>query len=199
MCFQQLEQKYKATKAFFAIKTKVDDILKSARVSKVTRTKLLTKLLPLLISPAVKSKVKGDVFNAVIMKELSKYMRMLKMSRTRYNLLFESVLQYVPEKPDWYIHDKLKNSYLIGFNQIDLWSGGHQLNRGSKYILDECLHRRLLRKRIKLVCVVEGPFPCNMTKSSKRYKIITTGINKARLCHSSGLRDVLADFKNRKW
>lgn len=31
--------------------------------------------------------------------------------------------------------DKVKK-IIIDMNQLDLWSGGHQINRGAKYLLD---------------------------------------------------------------
>ena len=52
------------------------------------------------------------------------------------------------EIPDFYI--ETANRIIIGFNQIDLWNGGAQLNRASKYILSS----PKIPKNIRIVYVM---------------------------------------------
>jgi hypothetical protein len=38
------------------------------------------------------------------------------------------------EIPDWYILEKSTGKVIIGMNQLDLWSGGQQINRGFRAV-----------------------------------------------------------------
>lgn len=62
-------------------------------------------------------------------------------------------------------------------NQLDLWGGGQQLNRGSKYI-ENNKHNT---KDSKLLCVV-----CNeiqFKSKNKAYALFVTGFEKDTLCY----------------
>ena len=81
------------------------------------------------------------------------------------------------EIPDWYILEKSTNKIIIGMNQLDLWGGGQQLNRGSKYI-ENNKHNS---KDSKLLCVV-----CNeiqFKSKNKAYALFEIGFEKDTLCY----------------
>jgi len=63
-------------------------------------------------------------------------------------------------------------------NQLDLWSGGHQINRGSKYLIDS----KLNTENTKLLCVV-----CNeikfKTSKNKAFKFFEIGFKNDTLCY----------------
>jgi hypothetical protein len=78
------------------------------------------------------------------------------------NDIFEICL--TSEIPDWYILEKISKKIIIGMNQLDLWNGGQQLNRGFKYIENNGNNKN------KLLCIV-----CNKIKftsdKNKSYKL----------------------------
>jgi hypothetical protein len=191
---ENLNALYKESDAYKRTRSKIEVALTQLRLRKNIKNRIMNKLCPFLISPGVKSKIRGDIFNKLVFKGLLLCYKKCGMSKKRYAMFMEKRIIGLPEIPDWYIHDKKEDRYLVGYNQIDLWSGGHQLNRGSKYILDDYLHRRLQRKNIRVVCVVEEEIPTKMTKSSKKYHIIHKGISTGRMCHLNGLVDILRKF-----
>ena len=93
------------------------------------------------------------------------------------------------EIPDWYVYHETKKIIIIGVNQIDLWSGGSQLNRGYKYIFNE----KLNSDKSKLLCVV-----CNdvdvTSKKTKLFKLLSHGFEHNRLCYISNLFLIIDNF-----
>jgi hypothetical protein len=82
----------------------------------------------------------------------------------------------IDEIPDWIIKNNLNNKIIIGMNQLDLWNGGHQLNRGFKYLNND---------NYKIICVI-----CNyiQLKSNKNkiYKLFDIGFSNYTLCYIFG-------------
>ena len=76
-------------------------------------------------------------------------------------------------------------------NQIDLWSGGAQTNRGSKYI-EGNKHNN---EKSKLLCVV-----CNevqlSSKKNKTFKLFETGFKNDTLCYLNNLQNIINSFFN---
>ena len=73
-------------------------------------------------------------------------------------------------------------------NQLDLWGGGQQLNRGSKYI-ENNKHNT---KDSKLLCVV-----CNeiqFKSKNKAYALIVTGFEKNTLCYLNNLQNIITSY-----
>ena len=83
----------------------------------------------LVIPPGTKSHIRGYRFNQIIKKEIQKCLRKLKLDK---DVVFEVEKKHCKfhEIPDWVITKGKKT--LVGYNQISLFGGGHQLNRGSK-------------------------------------------------------------------
>jgi hypothetical protein len=179
-----------------AVKNRIEDVrqvFRDCRVKKAISTRVITKLIPYIIPAGVKAKIKGDLFNEIVKSELKKTIKLLKLNTRHYKMFFETPCKELQEIPDWTLHDARTNKLLIGYNQIDLWNGGHQLNRGSKYILDDHLHKRLERKGIFMVCVVNLPFPSSC-KGSKIHNIVTKGHRTKRLIHPRELSRTLKEF-----
>jgi hypothetical protein len=87
----------------------------------------------LLVPPGTKATVRGGVFNQIV----ANYLRSLPIcNRPGIVLAFEQFCPLAPtgEIPDWYVWDIGGNRALIGMNQVDLWSGGAQINRADKYV-----------------------------------------------------------------
>ncbi len=73
-------------------------------------------------------------------------------------------------------------------NQLDLWNGGHQLNRGFKYLLNNKTNND-----IKILCVVcnEITFKNNKTKT---FKLFETGLKNNTLTYINNLRNIIFEF-----
>lgn len=170
----------------------VRGIMRQSRIKVSTSQTLMRKLVPFMIPAGVKAKVRGDAFNSIVAKELKKSIKRCKVSSTCLRL--EEACKHVYEIPDWTLYNRKTNQMLIGYNQIDLWGGGHQINRASKYVLDDCLHRRLQRQGIKIVCVVHAKLPTNTKKDSKMEAICRTGCDKKRIIYREDLYDLVFDF-----
>ncbi len=93
------------------------------------------------------------------------------------------------ERPDWYIYDKKLKKTIIGMNQLDIWNGGAQINRGSKYLINN----KLNSKDTKLLCVI-----CNKTKilniETKKGKYFSNGFKNNTLCYLNNLKNIINDF-----
>ena len=95
------------------------------------------------------------------------------------------------------IEDTKTRRLLVGYNQLDFWNGGHQTNRGGKYILDDNIHRRLQKKGVRVVCVIYNKIP-TMSPNSKIYDIISVGAKRRRLTYVKGLVQILTEFVNQQ-
>ena len=93
------------------------------------------------------------------------------------------------EIPDWYILEKSTNKIIIGMNQLDLWGGGQQLNRGSKYIKNN----KHNNENSKLLCVV-----CNeiqfKSKKNKAYNLFKSGFENNTLCYLNNLQNIITSY-----
>ena len=140
-----------------------------------------------LIPPGTKGTIRGNKFNEIV----KSYIQCSSIfPADTYNIDFEKKcpIYETHEIPDWYIWEKSTNKIIIGMNQLDLWSGGQQLNRFSKY-----MDMITPSKQIKIVCVV-----CNEIKftseKSKAYKLFQRGFKKNTLCYLKNLRPIIQDF-----
>ena len=75
------------------------------------------------------------------------------------------------EIPDWTIFEKTTNKIIIGMNQLSLWGGGQQSNRGSKY-LENNIHNT---ENSKLLCVVANEIQIKSVKN-KEFKLFELGV-----------------------
>jgi hypothetical protein len=91
------------------------------------------------------------------------------------------------EIPDWYILDKTTHRVLIGMNQLDLWSGGHQINRGFKYINNN------ENINAKIVCVVCNKVQLKSTKN-KIFKLFQMGFTNNTLCYINNLKNIIESY-----
>ena len=87
-----------------------------------------------IIPAGTKGVIRGNKFNYIV----KNYIKKIQLDIERFDIFFEKKcnLYLTTEIPDWYILDKTSNRIIIGMNQLDIWSGGQQLNRGYKYIDD---------------------------------------------------------------
>ena len=92
-----------------------------------------------------------------------------------------------------YILEKESNKIIIGMNQLDLWNGGQQSNRGSKYLIDN----KYNTKTSKLLCVVCNKIQFKSNKN-KAYKLFEVGFENNTLCYLNNLQSIIYSYFNLK-
>lgn len=166
------------------IKFLLKDILEDEKIDKV-----INKILPELIPPGTKGVIKGLKFNHFIKEKILN----LKLEQKNYEIFFEKNHPFIKtdEIPDWYILNKKNKKTLIGMNQLDLWNGGHQVNRANKYIINNLNNN----ENYKIICVV-----CNKiiikNKKNKIYDIFKEGFGKNILFYPNHLDEFIIKFFN---
>jgi len=151
------------------------------------KEKIVEEYLLEIIPAGTKGVIRGNRFNHII----KMFIIELKLDEERFEICFEKKCKthFTSEIPDWYILEKSTNKIIIGMNQLDLWGGGQQLNRGSKYI-ENNKHNN---EHSKLLCVV-----CNeiqfKSKTNKAYKLFEIGFEQNTLCYAGNIQNIVATF-----
>jgi hypothetical protein len=144
-----------------------------------------------LIPAGTKGVIRGNKFNEIV-KEL---IIQKNPDIERYEICFEKNCDVkgndTSEKPDWYITEKLTKKTIIGMNQLDLWTGGAQTNRASKYI-HESKHNN---ENSKLLCVICND-PKITRKTNKTYKLFEKGFKDNTLCYLNNLQNIINAYFN---
>lgn len=155
-----------------------------------TIQKIIDEYISQLIPAGTKGVIRGNMFNKIVKEHIN----MLKLDKGRFEVCFEKrcSIYNTTEIPDWYILDKSNNRVLIGMNQLDLWSGGHQTNRGSKYIdNDNKEHNDSdTSDTSKLLCVVCYDIQFKSNKN-KAYKLFEKGFKNDTLCYLGNLNNII--------
>ena len=76
-------------------------------------------------------------------------------------------------------------------NQLDLWSGGHQTNRGSKYLKNNKYNTEFS----KLICVICNKIQLKSDKN-KAYEFFDIGFRNNTLCYLNNLKNIIIDYFN---
>lgn len=194
ICYETLEEltdqkligEYKHCKSVQNKIKKLNDVL-GKYVDEETNKKIIQEYLLQLIPAGTKGVIRGNRFNHVVKKFITK----LELDTDRFEICFEKKCEghFTSEIPDWYIMEKKTNKIIIGMNQLDLWGGGQQLNRGSKYI-ENNKHNN---DNSKLLCVI-----CNEIKfksnKNKAYKLFEIGFNNNTLCYLNNLQNIITSY-----
>jgi hypothetical protein len=142
-----------------------------------------------LIPAGTKGVIRGNKFNNIV----KNFIINLNLDINRFKICFEQKCEghFTTEIPDWYILEKLTNKIIIGMNQLDLISGGHQLNRGYKYLINN----KHNNETSKLLCVI-----CNeiqfKSKKNKAYELFNTGFKTNTLCYLNNLQNIITLYFN---
>ena len=113
--------------------------------------------------------------------------------KKKFEIFFEKQckLCITSEIPDWYIRERSTDKIIIGMNQLDLWNGGHQTNRGSKYLIQNSHNT----ENSKLLCVI-----CNKiqfkTQKNKAYQLFEAGFRNNTLCYLKNMKNIIDEFFN---
>jgi hypothetical protein len=167
---------------------KLYDILKKYINEEIIQ-KIIQDYLLELIPAGTKGVIRGNKFNNII----KQFIINLSLDINRFEICFEKKCEshYTTEIPDWYILEKSTNKIIIGMNQLDLWNGGQQLNRGFKYI-ENNKHNT---NNSKLLCVI-----CNeiqfKSKKNKAYKLFEIGYKNNTLCYLNNLENIIISYFN---
>jgi hypothetical protein len=184
---ENLMDDYKECKSVINEIQKLESILDNNSVDKEKQKKIINEYLIQLIPPGTKGVIRGNKFNKI----LKNYIENLQLDKERFKICFEkkSEEHFTTEIPDWYILEKQTNKIIIGMNQLDLWGGGQQLNRGSKY-LESNKHNN---EHSKLLCVV-----CNKiqfkSKKNKAYKLFEIGFENDTMCYLNNLQNIITTY-----
>lgn len=76
-------------------------------------------------------------------------------------------------------------------NQLDLWNGGHQTNRGSKYLINN----KYNTNKSKLLCVICNEIKINSNKN-KVFNFFKIGYLNNTLCYIKNLESIINNFFN---
>jgi hypothetical protein len=158
-------------------------------VDEPTKNKIIENYLLELIPAGTKGVIRGNKFNQIVKEYIEKMN--LDETKSRFEICFEKkcAQHLTTEIPDWYILEKSSNKIIIGMNQLDLWGGGQQLNRGSKYI-ENNKHNN---ETSKLLCVVCNEIQFKSDKN-KAYNLFAVGFENNTLCYLNNLQNIIADY-----
>jgi hypothetical protein len=145
------------------------------------------KFINKMISPGLKGVIRGNQFNIIIKNYISKLY--ILSNKNTYDIQFEKKHnKYETEEiPDFYIYDKIKDKILIGMNQIDLWNGGHQTNRCSKYVYYK------KTDNMKLIAVV-AEYKFFKSSKNKIYPMIKYGLENDIICYKKNLEKIINTY-----
>ena len=192
ICYKTLEEL--TDKKLMSIYTECDSVKNKIKqlenvlekyIDEKTKHKIIQEYLSELIPAGTKGAIRGKIFNDIV----KNYIINLELDTSRFEICFEKNCDGYPtsEIPDWYILEKSTNKIIIGMNQLDLWSGGQQINRGYKYI-ENNKHNS---NNSKLLCVV-----CNeiqfTRKKNKAYKLFELGFANNTLCYLNNLQNIIS-------
>jgi len=180
-------ERYKSCESLKKNILSLTTVLKKNEISEEDQKKITDDYLLSLIPPGLKGVIRGNKFNQIVKEHILS----LNLDRELYTVEFESnSSEYITsEIPDWYILHKESKKLMIGMNQLDLWGGGQQINRGSKYIVSFPDNSSILR----LVCVVANPITLTSEKN-KSFKLFQKGFEQNSLCYLKNLKNIIELF-----
>ena len=150
---------------------------------------IINDLLLEIIPAGTKGIIRGNKFNDII----KNYIINLNLDQSCFEICFEKKCKeyFTDEIPDWYILEKSTNKIIIGMNQLDLWSGGHQTNHGSKYLKNNKYNTEFS----KLICVICNKIQLKSDKN-KAYEFFDIGFRNNTLCYLNNLKNIIIDYFN---
>lgn len=150
---------------------------------------IITRLIQAneIVPPGVKGAIRGVAFNKIVCDALYGF----NLDPRRFEIGVETMCPYfkTSERPDWYIYDHDTEKVIIGMNQIDLWSGGHQYNRGYNYIVNTSYNT----EKSKLLCVIAKDVEIKSFKN-KTYKLFKIGITNQTICYMRNLEYIIMTY-----
>lgn len=139
-----------------------------------------------MVPAGTKGVIRGNIFNQMV-KDTIEAMNLEKIG---LEIAFEKTHPKHPtsEIPDWYVYDASADRILVGMNQLDLWSGGQQTNRGSKYVVEN----KIDTDKLKLISVI-AYHPRNLGES-KKMNLFKVGFANNSLAYMGDLKKIIDDY-----
>lgn len=180
---------YKECKSVKTQIKKLELILEKHNIETNKKKLIINDFILDLIPAGTKGVIRGNKFNNII----KEYIINLKLDKIRFDIVFEKKCEiYITDEiPDWYIIEKTTSKIIIGMNQLDLWGGGQQINRGFKYLIDN----KHNTDKSKFLCVVCNKIQFN-TNKSKCYKLFEIGYLNDTLCYINNIETIINKFFN---
>ena len=178
-----LLNEYKKCKSVINKVNKLVMILRNEKINENKITAIINKYILDIIPSGTKGVIRGLKFNNIV----KDFIINLKLDSSRFDIKFEANCpqHLTSEIPDWYIYDKETKKVIIGMNQLDLWNGGHQVNRGYKYLID-C--EKI--PNVKILCVICNEIIIKSDKN-KTFQILKTGFENNTLCYLNNLQNII--------
>lgn len=167
--------------------TELRNVLEDSGIDSEKISNVVSRYIPMIIPPGTKGKIRGDVFNRLVKEKIES----MELSVDEYTIRFEEKHPdvHTDEIPDWFITKGGKT--IIGMNQVDLWNGGHQRNRGSKYLFD-CRNNT---ENTKLLCVVANK-PTFTSQNGVQFRMFKLGFENDTMCYVKNLPRIIKKFLN---
>ena len=181
--------RYKECKSLKKNVSALTTVLEENKIDEEQRKKITDDYLLSLIPAGLKGVIRGNKFN----ESVKQYILSLNLDTAKYDIQFENKCsEYdTSEIPDWFVLEKRTKKVMIGMNQLDLWGGGAQLNRGSKYIMTFPDNS----EKVRLVCVVANSITLTSEKN-KAFKLFQKGFEENTLCYLKNLKSIIDLFFN---
>jgi hypothetical protein len=183
-----LLDEYKKCKSVKNSVNKLTDVLQKHKISENKQKLVVNDYLSELIPAGTKGVIRGNKFNNIVKNIINN----INLDKNKFEVCFEKQCEYLTatEIPDWYILEKSTKKIIIGMNQLSIFGGGQQSNRGSKYLIDN----KLNTNNSKLLCVI-----CNdikFKKINKTFKLFEVGFKNNTLCYIKNLNNIINIFFN---
>lgn len=184
-----LIDEYKQCKSVKNKIKKLESVLDKHNINLDKKNLIINDYILDLIPAGTKGVIRGNKFNNIIKETINKF----NLDKDNFEVCFEKKckLCFTTEIPDWYILQKSTNKIIIGMNQLDLWGGGQQINRGFKYLINN----KHNTDKTKLLCVI-----CNKVKlksnKSKTYQLFESGYLNNTLCYLKNLESIIKNYFN---
>lgn len=138
-----------------------------------------------LIPAGTKGTIRGLKFNQIVKEKIEK----MNLDKTIYKVEFEKKNEKIitDEIPDFYIENRKTGKIIIGMNQLDFWNGGHQTNRGSKYILQEKGDEKY--KFLNVICN-----EITFKNKNKALNLFEIGFRDNTLCYLGNLENIIKNY-----
>ena len=162
-------------------------VLTEEQIPEPVQENILNKYILELVPPGTKGVIRGNKFNHIV----EEFVTGLNLPVERFEVKFEKKHEkYITtEIPDWYVYDKQQDKIMIGMNQLDLWGGGQQLNRGFKYLKNNPHNT----ENSKLVCVVANEQQFKYS-NNKAFEVFTMGFENDTLCYMKNLKNIIFQY-----
>jgi hypothetical protein len=172
-----------------SVKSKIENLgnVLGKYVNDDTKQKIIQEYLLQLIPAGTKGVIRGMKFNNIV----KQYITSLDLDKEVFEVCFEKICKshLTSEIPDWYILKKTTNKIIIGMNQLDLTSGGHQINRGYKYLIDN----KHNNENSMLLCVICNDIQFKSSRN-KAYKLFEYGFTHNTLCYLNNLKRIITSY-----